>query len=582
MICGALGQTSLTTPSLVGPDPNNADLGPQFGGTLAAGDFDYDGKRDVAVATFEEDSELYEDNHGLGVVRVYEYDAGTWTLMSAPVGFPGGTPPEETYFGYAMCAGNVDGDANDELIISAPGGDGALATNYGAVYIYDYDANQSPAWILKHKFESHSSYGGQLGDNFGWSVALCDVNGDNDNDLIVGARYWSVCEEADDCPINTMSDSLEDWTGRAYVYDHDGFESSATWREVNECSLVIRGEAGWGEDGGDQEQTRGYFGTDVASVGDVNDDGYEDFIISAPRRTASDFAGSCTATNFAWVNPNSSPPNETVYESFDDDCRVGKVYLFAGVSSFPGYSAYDTEQENWGEDAETYAKLVFQGESTEDKFGNTVASGGDLNADGINEVVISSWFHHQSGSDEIGRVYVFLMSDYSGGWPGNSDDKHWDGSEANIIIDGPSDATGPVHFGRSLACNGNMNKGTNARADLLVGAPRKNSCPGYPSSIRDDRGAVYLFQYAGSLGVGENGGHTSINYSNNAYWFEISCTSGYEKYSPLLGNDVLFVGDADNDSPNHNDDFVIGCRGWDTTVYDDPADDWGAIYLRTY
>ncbi|GEM_PF-2194634 len=563
LICGGgntlcIAQTTVTTPTIAGIDLGG-DTGPQFGQAIAAGDFDGDGKREIAISTFESMDTGFGDNEGHGHIYVYEYDT-YWSVAPIEVPHPG-TFSDCVFFGWTMVAGDVDNDGKDELVVSEPGGDGAGADSFGAVYIFDYDNTSDPTFVLKHKFHSHSDDGGQLGDNFGWSIALADYNGDGDLDLIVGARYWSQCE---DC-VFTPGGYVEDWTGAVYVFDHDNWESPSNWRNVDEAELVIRGEASWDPVNGG-EQTRGYFGARVASLGDVNDDGYDDFVAAATRRTPSDYTGACGGQAFSWWNGSG-----WTSESLDEDCRVGKVYLFAGASTFPGNS---NEQ-----DAEAFAKVVFHGEDGEDKFGQTIAAGGDIIGDGVNDLVVASRKHHESGTYDIGRAYVFLLPDWSGGWPSTFDDKHWDAAEANIIIDGPTADQEDVWFGYEMACDGNTNKQTDSRADILIGAPLADSCTYSPSSLENGRGFAFLFRYSGSMSPGEDGGHIGWSaVSDCAEYYRIHCDPDYRKYSPQLGRSVAFIGDA-NVAANGNDDFVIGSPGWDYNTYPSDPDDRGCVYV---
>ena len=259
--------------------------------------------------------------------------------------------------------------------------------------------------------------------------------------------------------------------------------------------------------------------------------------------------------------------------TLDNDCRVGKVYLFAGEATFP----------TGEQDAEAYAKVVFQGEDPFDRFGQGLASGGDINGDGTNDIVVGSRYHTETSKSGVGRVYVFLLPDYKTiGWPSNFDDKHWDGAEANIIIDGPTNDNN-VWFGFALASDGNTNNGTgqgqDSRADLLVGAPRGNSCTYIPATLENDRGFAYLFRYTGSMDPGENGGHlTWAAIADSAAYYRIICNDAHRKYAPQLGRAIAFIGDADGDTEN-DDEFVIGCPGWDTTTYPDAADDRGGVYM---
>ncbi len=552
-----MAQTTVTTPDVLGPNLGSG-YGPQFGHALAAGDFDGDTKREVAVSTWEMMHEDFPSNDGVGHVYVYEYDS-SWS-GATEVPNPDAQPLDCVFFGYAMTAGDVDGDGDDELVISAPGGEGAGALENGAVYIYDWNS-QTSAFVLAYKFRSDPSYGGQQGDNFGWSMALGDFNGDSDLDLLVGARYWSECE---DCIFDSNGFALEDWTGAAYVFDNDNWVAAGTdWNDVEDADLVIRGEAGWSPDlNPNGEQTRGYFGARVACVGDVNDDGNDDFIIAATGRTPEDFA-TCT-TQFDYYDEYQQYEG---HAELTNDCRVGTVYLFAGGTP---WSSVD-------QDAGSLAKVIFEGEDAEDKFGQGLASQGDLNGDGVNDIVISSNLHTETAQNAVGRVYVFLLPDYSSGWPGVND-KVWSAEDANIIIDGPTNDN-IVQFGFAMACDGNTDKQTSSRADLIVGAPRGKSPCGYsPSTLDENRGFAYLYRYTGSMSVGKNGGHiTWAAIADSSAYYRIDCGATYNKSAPELGRSIAFIGDADG-ATNSNDEFIIGSPGWDYATYP-TKDDRGGIYM---
>ncbi len=165
------------------------------------------------------------------------------------------------------------------------------------------------------------------------------------------------------------------------------------------------------------------------------------------------------------------------------------------------------------------------------------------------------------------------------GWPSTDDAKHWDAWEANVIIDGPT-GEDVVHFGYDMACNGNTNKQTDSRADLIVGAPRGRSCDFTPDSLEENRGFAYLFRVTGTFDPGEDGDHaTWAAVANSAAYFRIQCNQSlYGKYAPQLGRSIVFIGDA-NVVANYNDDFIIGAPGWDHNTYPDSADDRGCIYM---
>ena len=99
--------------------------------------------------------------------------------------------------------------------------------------------------------------GQQLGAYFGYCLTVTDVNGDGLQDVIVGAPLYT----------NYANTEGKFETGRVYV-----FYQSARSRESFRRSDVL--------DGGEVSKAR--FGLSVASLGDVNLDGFNDIAVGAP------------------------------------------------------------------------------------------------------------------------------------------------------------------------------------------------------------------------------------------------------------------------------------------------------------
>ncbi|KAF4106880.1 hypothetical protein G5714_012870 [Onychostoma macrolepis] len=92
--------------------------------------------------------------------------------------------------------------------------------------------------------------GEQIGSYFGSCLAVTDLNNDDWNDLIVGAPFYF--------------DRYKEEGGAVYIFmnENGSFQEKA--------SLVLKGKKGSG------------FGFAVAAVGDVNQDGFQDFAVGAP------------------------------------------------------------------------------------------------------------------------------------------------------------------------------------------------------------------------------------------------------------------------------------------------------------
>ncbi len=159
-----------------------------------------------------------------------------------------------------------------------------------------------------------------------------------------------------------------------------------------------------GEDGGDAA------GTSVAIIADLDEDGYDEILVGAP-------------------------------EDDDGGAGAGAVYLFYGPVT--------------GDLDLSTADAKFIGELADDSAGDIVASSGDLNGDGMGDVVLSANAHEAGGPDP-GEVYVLYGPVYG----------TIDLSAADARIEGEADQD---EFGFSVDARCDVNGDGNS--DLIVGAP---------------------------------------------------------------------------------------------------------------
>uniref|UniRef100_A0A087XCN8 Integrin subunit alpha 8 n=1 Tax=Poecilia formosa TaxID=48698 RepID=A0A087XCN8_POEFO len=141
---------------------------------------------------------------------------------------------DDSYLGYSVAVGEFTGDSEQELITGVPRG----AQNFGYVTMIN---SSNLTFIQNFTGEQMASY-------FGYSVAVTDLNGDDTDDILVGAPLYMERE----------MESKPREVGRVYLY-----LQLAPLRFSE--PIVLSGT-----------YTFGRFGTAIAPLGDVNQDGYND------------------------------------------------------------------------------------------------------------------------------------------------------------------------------------------------------------------------------------------------------------------------------------------------------------------
>lgn len=257
-----------------------------FGVELAAGDFDNDGYADLAVG-----ASGYSSDTG----RVTIYHGGSSGLSSTPAQTLTGS--SNSSFGKALATGDVDNDGYDDLAIGAPGYNPGSASGTGAVYVHHGSAlGIEGAYTRMLEGETAT-------DSFGVSVAVGNADGDSYDDLAVGAEGYGtsngrayVYHGASGGIGSTASRTLDGGSSGDFFgvtvgfgnFNGDDYDDLAVGAE-GYSSSTGRVYIYHGASGGigsslsqslDGENTNHYFGDALAS-NDSNLDGYDDLVVSA-------------------------------------------------------------------------------------------------------------------------------------------------------------------------------------------------------------------------------------------------------------------------------------------------------------
>ncbi|MEI6421798.1 MAG: FG-GAP-like repeat-containing protein [Lentisphaerota bacterium] len=209
----------------------------------------------------------------------------------------------------------------------------------------------------------------QAGALMGGTVASGDVNGDGYDDVIVPAQFY----------INGETNE-----GKVFLY----------YGSPTGISLT----PGWSAEG---NQINMKLGAAVAFAGDVNGDGYGDVLVATAIGKIFLYYGSASGLsaspvwtlNYGYSIACAGDVNKDGYDDViigDNNTANGTVYVFhgspTGLSSTPNWTVNGEQVGSW--------------------FGHQVASAGDVNGDGYDDVITYARYYNNTYTS-AGKVYVY-------------------------------------------------------------------------------------------------------------------------------------------------------------------------------
>lgn len=333
--------------------------------------------------------------------------------------------------------GDVDADGSDDFIIGAFR-DSTAGASAGRAEVLS-GANGNLLWEY---------FGSAANAYFGRSVAGAgDLNQDGHADFLIGASGESNRRGAVRAYSGLDGSLLYEWFGQGTFEDFGFAVDTAGDLNGDNVPDVIAGGPGAGYGGTKAGIVRVFSGQDgsllysylgttedqlgyaVSGAGDVNDDGFHDFLIGSPfsgkniigsRGSFALYSG-VDGSQMIWVNGT----------WFTGETGAGLSEL--GDIDLDGYDDFivGTPREPVGDDDRGVAR-VYSGQTLQvlyhlkartsgDDFGRAVAAAGDVDADGYPDIVVGSRGHQFQGatpgaarvfSGEDGKPMFTLRSDF--------------------------------------------------------------------------------------------------------------------------------------------------------------------------
>lgn len=422
----------------------------------SAGDMNSDGYDDFMIGAFHNDR--YEYNNGVVYLMMGKSDAD-WghdiSLNNADAIFLGSNAHEAVGY-YLGGNGDINGDGFDDIVIAAGGG-----------YIYLVFGKSNPDWGTSFRLKS-SADASYIQENEGDFQAVSaaivgDINGDGYDDFICGAPFndyggedggkaylllgkasgWDRNDDIADADasfycgidgyrlgysVDGLGDVngdgipdfgiLADWGGKVYIFFGRREVDWGRNTHVDNADVIL-----------EREPEDSWYLWRVSRAGDVNKDGYDDILVGEPWNDKfgdsagkvhlifgrssgwpsnladadASFHGEAVGDEAGWDVQDAGDVDGDGYDDFligawyndQNGEDAGKMYVIKGKSS------------SWQQNV-SLAEIdeYFVGEHPGDYAGYAVATAGDVNADGLNDIFTSATYYSEV-YEWGGKIYFF-------------------------------------------------------------------------------------------------------------------------------------------------------------------------------
>jgi hypothetical protein len=401
---------------------SEAAAGDAFGSTLAVGDFNEDGRDDLAIGV---PNKRVNNQDGAGaVVVLLGSNSGLSTTGNHFIHFGAGGMPDspevDDHFGAAMGVGDFNGDDNDDLAVCAPNREIGVIADAGMVVVipgYEIGLNTFERQVIDQSAPALAD-SPEADDHFGLALAGGDFNNDGFDDLAIGVPDEELNGRAQAGAVHILKGTVDLLT----------FEADRFWTQDSDDIL-------------DSTEAGDRFGAALA-VGSFDGNGYDDLAIGAPGEdqggtddagavhvlygraaglTAADsayfasgnpglgdgaqaddmFGASLAAGNFNGDNRDDLAIG-VPGESIGSRSGCGAVVVMRGTANS---GLVITHHQFWHQNS---ADTLDSNENN-DGFGTSLGAG-DFDGDGRDDLAVGVPFENIAGRSDAGIVHAFYGS----------------------------------------------------------------------------------------------------------------------------------------------------------------------------